>query len=346
MVGKKTNDRNYADDGTTREQENDSVVRKKAKCAKKVLENTTSLTKHPKFDEADLESDSNCPDPILEVKSVSGTVFKHLFDTLKAVLTDANFIFTSEGLKMAAIDSHRNSYVHLSIDASSFEYYKCGEERVRVGVDVDNLQKILKTIKQQDSLTFVVSREDPQYLNVIIANQQKGNRATNLLKLKNLEVYAIEDCLRYPLPPQMDAVLFQSICREMNSFQATKLLIRIEDNKLIFKNLDGIVLRTLEVKFSKSETADSIDVDEKHSIHNHEHFEHDENDEDDELNADDYTNASGIFYLRFLKSFAKASNLSSHVRLYLTNDNPLICEYDVSGLGTLKYVLSPVPEDV
>ncbi|RKO83004.1 hypothetical protein BDK51DRAFT_50382 [Blyttiomyces helicus] len=54
----------------------------------------------------------------------------------------------------------------------------------------------------------------------------------------------------------------------------------------------------------------------------------------------EYQPAKGVFDLKFLKSFAKAANLSPDVIIYLTNYSPIICEYSISGLGTLRYLLS------
>jgi proliferating cell nuclear antigen len=49
----------------------------------------------------------------------------------------------------------------------------------------------------------------------------------------------------------------------------------------------------------------------------------------------------GIFELRFLIIFTKCTNLCSTVTLYLKNDYPLIVQYNIACLGTIKMVLSP-----
>jgi Proliferating cell nuclear antigen, C-terminal domain len=50
----------------------------------------------------------------------------------------------------------------------------------------------------------------------------------------------------------------------------------------------------------------------------------------------------GVFNLKFLLLFTKATSLSNTVSIYLKNDYPLILEYSVGVLGTLKFVLSNI----
>ncbi len=47
------------------------------------------------------------------------------------------------------------------------------------------------------------------------------------------------------------------------------------------------------------------------------------------------------FSLQFLASFCKASVLSDSVKLYMTENNPLVIEFKIADLGELKYYLAP-----
>ena len=51
------------------------------------------------------------------------------------------------------------------------------------------------------------------------------------------------------------------------------------------------------------------------------------------------------FALSYLNLFNRASSLSTFTRLYMHTDQPLIVEYKIDGLGTLKYYLAPKVED-
>ena len=51
----------------------------------------------------------------------------------------------------------------------------------------------------------------------------------------------------------------------------------------------------------------------------------------------------GCFSLKNLNYFVKCTNLCNQIELYLENDLPLIVNYSVASLGTLKLALAPLP---
>jgi len=51
------------------------------------------------------------------------------------------------------------------------------------------------------------------------------------------------------------------------------------------------------------------------------------------------------FAVKYLNLFNKASSLSSHVILSLSNDTPLVVEYRIEKLGSLKFYLAPKISD-
>ena len=128
------------------------------------------------------------------------------------------------------------------------------------------------------------------------------------IKLLNLKDYTVTDQLEYKAPPEMDSQSFQNICREMAGFHATLIEIQSVGDELIFMNKDGLTRRKVVVKVAPNEDGPPED-------------------------------ARGVFLLKFLKSFAKAASLSPRVKIYLKNRSPIICEYAVANLGTLKYLL-------
>lgn len=255
-------------------------------------------------------------DVILEVRTMSGITFKNLLDTLKAVLTEANIIFTQKGLKLVVVDPKKQAVVHLFMERESFQFYHCTEEKVVLGVDIDLLYRTIKTNKTNDLLCLSVNKNNSHVLEISFENTQKGTKTSDKLSLRSLRETVIVDHIKYPLPTEMDSVAFQNICREMCSFNATKLEIQYKDNMLYFSNTDGEPKRTVSLKIK-----------------------------DPSPKSKNLPPQRGIFSLQFLKPFTKASNLSQKVRIYLKTNEPLTCEYSVDHLGTLKYLLSSEEDD-
>jgi proliferating cell nuclear antigen len=69
-------------------------------------------------------------------------------------------------------------------------------------------------------------------------------------------------------------------------------------------------------------------------------------DSDNGLNTINYKKnnndiVQGLFNLKYLVLFSKCSNLCSTVELLLKNDYPIVVQYSVASLGSIKLCLSP-----
>ena len=244
---------------------------------------------------------------LLELRTLAGNTFKNLLDDLKPVLIEANIEFTERGLKLAAVDTQKNAFVHLKMDASVFEFYHC-PERIVIGIDIDKLHRTIKTNKSNDLMYMIVRRDNRSQLEIRFNHAQQ--KAKNTIDLLSLEESDIRDTIEYTVASEMDALCFQNICREMSTFHATLVEIQSINNELIFENKDGDVIRTVSVNVHAPDT------------------------------ARDLPPARGVFLLKFLKHFAKSANLSRTVKLYLSDHVPLACEYNIGNLGTVMYLLS------
>lgn len=72
-------------------------------------------------------------------------------------------------------------------------------------------------------------------------------------------------------------------------------------------------------------------------------YDPEKKDESVSLEVDEPVNLS--FALRYLNLFNKASNLSPSVILHLSNETPLVVEYTIESLGSLKFYLAPKIND-
>jgi len=253
---------------------------------------------------------------ILEVKAGNPKPFHLLFEALKAVLFEANLVFSESGLRMAAIDGKRNVLAHLTMPVSSFEQFHC-KERMALGVDIALLQKIMRTAKMGDQLSFTVHEDSPDILGIWFKNPEKGMECFHPLKLKFLPDYNVKESITFKEPPpQMVSAEFQAIVRDMIWVGATIVEIQYLDDKVTFMARDGPDRSRYTQKLQRPELQDTTRPEKVPEL------------------------ARGVFILKHLQSFTKATPLSSHVHLYLHTTSPLlICEYNVQKLGSLKYCL-------
>ena len=253
---------------------------------------------------------------ILEAKTINATPFRTLFEALKAMLTEANLVFSENGLRMAAIDTHQLAFVHLSIPATSFELFHC-EERLVLGVDIPVLQKIIKTAKLGDTLSFVVHEDSRDKLRICIENAERNFKGVYPIGLRSLPEYKVRDALSFKeAPPEIPSAEFLNICRNMLSLGSTKVEIQYLGDELNFIALDGSAPPRYTIKLTRPAPPEDGAPERTPEL------------------------ARGVFLLRFLQDVTKATGLSQRVHLYIQPTDPLlICEYSVSNLGTLKYAL-------
>lgn len=265
------------------------------------------------------------PDHILELRTINGSTFKGIMESLKNVLNDANLVFTEKGLRMTMIDSHGLCASFLSMDSSYFELYHCTLKKLILGVDIHWLYKVIKPLRMQDILMFVVHKDEQNVLRIIMENTEKATRAVHKVKLKLLEEeqYEINDKFQFEFdfpPPEIDSNYFQSICRNLHAINAKEVEITYTGDRLRFRGIEG-----------ETDSEFAIAVDSGFG---------------DEYNFEEGREIKGSFLLDYLHNFTKAAHhLSKTVRIALQPDNYLLIEYEMKDTNisnthnSLRYLL-------
>jgi proliferating cell nuclear antigen len=268
-------------------------------------------------DASDIEAAAGNPAYGLEIKTVQASVFKILIEALKEILTDTVVEISDAGIKVVALDNTHVILIHLVLDANKFEFYHCDAPR-KIGINMLNFYKIIKTINSNDTLTLFMKKNDNNHLGIEIENREKNSKTTyklNLLDLDNTKLQIPEASFNSIITlPSTD---FQKICRDMHN------LAEFVEIKTVNKEL----ILTCKGDFCTQETvirdSDSVTV------------ENEENEQEI---------VQGVFSLKFLCLFTKATNLSKVVEIFLNNSFPLIVRYSVASLGEIKMCLAPQTE--
>ncbi len=252
---------------------------------------------------------------VLEFQTVQTAAFRILIEALKEILTDANFEFDENGLKIVAMDSTHTVLVHLRLNADKLEKYVC-QKKIVLGINLINFYKLMKILGNNDVLQLYVDDENLSVLNITIQNSEK-NAITNFkLNLMDLN----EENIEVP-PPTFESVItmpsvdFQKICRDMHNL-SDELEIKSVGNQLIF-SCKGL--------FAEQETSIGASSNGLNFI---------QNDDSNKI-------IQGVYALKYLVLFSKCTNLCNSVEVYLKNDFPLIIKYNIASLGEIKLCLAP-----
>ena len=248
--------------------------------------------------------------PLVLVQSVQAAALKTLFECLKDVLHDLSLSFLPEGIRVLAMDSSRTSLVHLRLDADKFDKYELKTGPVTAGVSAALLFKLLKVAGTTDIVTLVMY--DTDIITLVVSNDN-GRRTTYEIKALDVDTETI-----YIPDAVFDAVIkipsnsFQKLIRDMMNV-GTCIGVEKNSDALILSCTGDFVAQRTEIEYVS-----------------------------DPSDATTGNVVKGHFSLKHLALFAKCSSLCATTTLYMRNDFPLVVEYLVANLGTLKFVLAQI----
>jgi len=256
---------------------------------------------------------------IFNIKTVQTGAIRILIESLKEILTDANFSITDKGIKLTAMDSTHSVLVHMKLLHEKFEYFHCSKN-INIGINMTNLYKLIKTMSNNDTLTLFMEKNNENELGIKIMNEEKNSQTTYKLNLLDIDEQEIS------IPPaEFDTELtfpsndFQKIIRDMVNI-AENIEIKSIGSKLVlscngdFASQETVLGETTNgIKFTTCKEPDFP--------------------------------IQGVYSLKYLTLFTKCTNLCNIINIYIKNDYPLIIKYNIASIGDIKLCLAPNTND-
>ena len=253
----------------------------------------------------------------LYVKTVQGGALRGLFETLCHIVHDTNLIWEplakdGGGLKILTMDGARCALIYLKLDGENFDEFHC-PGLLTTGINMSSLWKLLKTASSHDTITMYVESSNPHELGITIQNSEKNAMTEYKLKLLDCdaETITVPD-VTFDRVLTLPSAYFQRLCREMT---------HLGDFMTI--SIDGPILKLMcEGSFASQQTIIG------------------ESDGCMAVMQSTGENLDGVFSLRYLSLFTRASGLCNTVQMFLKKDYPLVLSYNVASLGSLKFCLA------
>jgi len=263
---------------------------------------------------------------MLEARLGHAGLLKRILESVKDLVTDANFDCSASGIALQAMDSSHVSLVSLLLQAEGFEEYRC-DRSLQLGINLTSMAKILKCASNDDSVT-IRCKDDSNIVSFTFENQKQDKVSEFELKLLEIEsdILGIPET-EYQAVIRMPATEFQRICRDLTI---------IGDTVVVAASKEG-------VKFSVSGDMGSGMITCKQSSSS-------DTKDDDQTQIQLDEPVSLTFALRYLNFFTKATALSGSVSLSMSKDVPLVVEYGIrkdneEDMGHVRYYLAPKIEE-
>ena len=264
---------------------------------------------------------SHNPAIMFEARMTEGGMLKKITESIKDLVTEANFDCSTTGISVQAMDSSHVSLVALLLRTDGFDHYRC-DRNVSLGINLGSMGKVLKCCNNDDTITLK-SEDQADTMSFVFENTSQDRISDFELKLMDIdsEHLGIPDT-EYTAQVQMPSQEFQRICRD---------LAILGDTVTIAVSKEG-------VKFSVSGETGSgnMTVRQNNSV---------DTKEEDQVKIEMDEPVTLNFALRYLNFFTKATALSGQVSLSLSKDVPLVVEYRMENLGHVRYYLAPKIDD-
>ena len=225
---------------------------------------------------------------------------------------------TTGGIRIIRLTEDKSILVKVILDAANFEYFRCDEPKIIIGVDMHNFNNLLKPIKDDDPITLYMNKDNRSFLFIKSSRESDSSSdeieiKLNLLELPNPEI---------PLPPTefqnkitIASDKFHTTCKQLNN-NSTHVELTAVNNQISLKgqNEGGSITITFK----------DINCNKKKN----------------------HTNqiVQGVYELKNLMGFSKCTKLCNTIDVYLKNNFPLVLVIAVATLGKMYVFLTPMED--
>lgn len=245
----------------------------------------------------------------MKLVTIQASAIKSTFEVLKDILNDVNIYFRPSGMYIVTLDTARTSLIDMFLSADNFEEYHCECEEIIAGINISNTYKLLKVITNNDVLKIEINSKE--CMDIEITSENKKTSTKFQLKLLDINESRIEipgiTMTSNTILPSAD---FQRLCRDMSNIGTDIEITRI-GNEIRLK---------CEGDFANQETIIEC--------------------------PDESAEMKGLYSLKYLNIFTKATSMCSSVQIMQEEGNRfLILKYNVANLGEVRFYLATKVSD-
>ena len=256
---------------------------------------------------------------MFEARILKGKNLKRLIESIKELVTDANFDCSSAGVSLQAMDSNHVSLVALLLKAEGFEHYRA-DRNISLGINLSSMSKILKcsddddiiTLKAEDSgdsVTFMF--ESPKQTRISHFSSQTHGHRQRAPRHTHHRVQVRRTHAQRRVQAHRG--------RDRNHRRHSPHQRQQGRRQVRSQRRHGHRQHRVQAERGSGRGRGRADTDQ-----------------------DGGGGQSLTFALRYLNSFAKATPLAKSVSLKMSPDVPLVVEYQMEeDMGHIRYYLAP-----
>ncbi len=251
------------------------------------------------------------------LKVDNSRILRAIIETLSNIIDETTIVVTPKEFTIKAMDPNRICLLKLVIKKEGFDDFECNKA-CKIGVNLDDFNKILKRASSNDSITLEYQEEEQK---IKIKMKRGDSTRTRTFSLALIDVDIEEVPMDNLLKIEFNAIWDMNIDHFNEALKDAEIYSEI----LNIKATEGEGLF-----FSSSGQIGEMQYD----FGLEDLFEPDISEEN-----------KGAYSLTFLKSILKIAAITENFKISLKTDHPLKIEFGLLEGGELKYFLAPRVED-
>ena len=183
---------------------------------------------------------------IFKAKTSEAYHIKILIELLSNNIKIAHFEIDKDGIKLVMMDAHRKILVDLILHAENFSFFQLSVEKKYLGINLNHLHKMLKTIKKKDKLELFIKKDNPTKLGICVIPKENNRLTTSFITIQSVQELAIDVPVNTAKSIIVSSSEFQKTIKDLNNIGNT---ININSNNFHIKfscETGGILERTVE----------------------------------------------------------------------------------------------------
>jgi len=250
---------------------------------------------------------------MFSIKKENSKILKTIVEALGAIIDETAFKITPNEFIITAMDPSRICLLKLIIKKEHFDEYNC-EKETKIGLNLEDLDKILKRSSTNDSVEIDFNEKD-QKIKISMKRGEASRKRTFSLALLDVDIEEIpmDNLLKieYPSTWEFDPDFLVEAMKDAEIYSEI-LNVKTEEGKgLTFNSSGQIGEMTYEIELSEL------------------------------FGAILQGTTTGAYSLTFLKTIMKLAPITEKLEISLKTDHPLKFKFHLLEGGELYYFLAP-----
>lgn len=179
---------------------------------------------------------------IFRASTNEGYTLKTLVGLLLHTIKDACFEIGKEDMRLRMMNSSKTILLDIVLNVFNFRKYHVSAP-MHIGINVDLFNKIMETVKKNDSIEFFIDEKKQEELGIkIIPKEDKTRIATSYIRIQNVQNIEVDIPTGYSTSIAIKSSEFQKICKEFCKNSKQINIISFE-NSIKFCSDNGIIRR-------------------------------------------------------------------------------------------------------